>query len=60
MSTGRINSRESIRTASDVVQAFGGSWQAVERAASVNPDGVHILRRSDIDRARRGEVVDRR
>lgn len=60
MSTGRINSRESIRTASNVVRAFGGSWQAVERAASVNADGVHVLRRSDIERARRDEAVSRR
>ena len=60
MATGRINSPASIRTASDVVRAFGGSWEAVERASAVNADGVHVIRRSDIERARRGETVVRR
>lgn len=60
MVSGRINSPASIRIASDVVRAFGGSWEAVERASTVDADGVHVIRRSDIERARRGETVDRR
>jgi hypothetical protein len=59
MASGRINSPESIRTATEVIRAFGGSWEAVERAARVNADGIHVIRQSDIERARRGEIVER-
>lgn len=53
MTSGRFNSPESIKLASEVLEAFGGSWEAVDRASTRGPDGVYILRRSDIERARR-------
>lgn len=53
MGSGRINSPASIRTANDVFRAFGGSWEAVESASHTRADGVHVIRRSDIQRARR-------
>ena len=47
MNSGRINSPESIRLASEVVRAFG-SWEAAERASQRSADGVYVLRRSQI------------
>lgn len=60
MAAGRINSPASIETAADVFSAFGGSWQAVERIAQVRADGVRVIRRSDIERARRQQADPQR
>lgn len=60
MAAGRINSPASIETAAEVFSAFGGSWQAVERIAQMRPDGVRVIRRSDIERARRQQVDPQR
>jgi len=52
MSSGRINSPESLRTAAQVVRAFGG-WEAVEAASHLSEDGVRRIMRSDLERAQR-------
>lgn len=49
MSTGRINSPESIATASRVFRAFGNSWEAVQRAAERRPDGVYVISRRALE-----------
>jgi hypothetical protein len=51
MADGRINSPDSIRTASEVVRAFGG-WQAVEAAAHRGQDGIYKISRRDMERQR--------
>ncbi|WP_179640988.1 hypothetical protein [Sphingomonas guangdongensis] len=48
MASGRINSPESMKMASDVFHAFGGSWEAVEQAAVPRADGVHVIPRRAI------------
>lgn len=54
MTTGRINSTESLRTAERVLRAFDGSWDAVEQAAERRSDGVFVIRRQHlVDRERR-------
>lgn len=53
MTSGRFNSPEAIKLATEVVHAFGGSWEAVDEASERGPDGVYVIRRSAIERARR-------
>ena len=53
MTKGRVNSEGSMSTAARVLRAAGGSWAAVERAASRNEDGIHVVRRRDLERVRR-------
>lgn len=57
MNTGRINSDESIRLASRLVHAFG-DWDAVERAATRDIDGVYVIRRSDLEARERANGRD--
>ena len=53
MTSGRFQSAESLRLATEVFHAFGESWEAVEQASERGPDGVYVIRRSEIERARR-------
>jgi hypothetical protein len=46
MSSGRVNSKGSLETAGRVLRSFGGSWEAVERAATRDENGVYLVRRS--------------
>jgi hypothetical protein len=48
MTSGRINSQESVRTASRVFRAFDDSWNAVEQVAERREDGVYVIRRRDL------------
>ncbi len=48
MSTGRINSPESIATASRLFRAFSHSWDEIERAAERREDGVFVIRRKTL------------
>jgi hypothetical protein len=45
MSSGRVNSKGSLETASRVFSSFGRSWAAVERAAVRDQNGVYVVRR---------------
>jgi len=45
MSSGRINSKGSIDTASRVLRSYNGSWAAVERAATRDANGVYVVQR---------------
>lgn len=47
MKSGRVNSTGSLATAASVFRDFQGSWQAVERVARRDDDGVYVIRRSD-------------
>jgi glycine cleavage system H lipoate-binding protein len=46
MASGRVNSIESIKTASEVIAAFRGRWTDVEKAAVRDESGVYVIRRS--------------
>jgi hypothetical protein len=47
MASGRVNSKESLATASRMLRSFGGSWAAVEKAATRDSKtGVYVVRRS--------------
>ena len=45
MSSGRVNSKGSLETASQVFRSFDRSWAAVERAAVRDQNGVYVVRR---------------
>lgn len=57
MSSGRINSAKSLQMAAKVIAAFGGSWQALENASELRDDGVRVIRRSAIEKARRESAL---
>ncbi len=46
MNSGRVNSKGSLEAAGRVLRSFGGSWEAVERAATRDETGVYVVRRS--------------
>jgi hypothetical protein len=46
MSSGRVNSKGSLETASRVFRSFGRSWAAVERAAVRDENGVYVVKRN--------------
>jgi hypothetical protein len=45
MKSGRVNSKNSLDTASRTLRSFEGSWQAMEQAATRDEDGVFVIRR---------------
>ncbi len=48
MSSGRINSDQSMETARRVVEAFDGRWSEVRRNAVRAPDGAYVIRESQL------------
>jgi hypothetical protein len=50
MKSGRVNSKVALENADRVFQASGGSWVEVERVSRREPNGVHVVRASDLSR----------
>ncbi|HEY8604322.1 MULTISPECIES: hypothetical protein [Tsuneonella] len=58
MSSGRINSTESIMTADKLLDAFGGSWERLLAAAKPDKDGILVIRDSDLNPEQRKAMRD--
>lgn len=46
MKSGRINSKGSMATADRLFHKFGGSWKAIDAAATRDANGVFVIRRT--------------
>ncbi|WP_165859631.1 hypothetical protein [Tsuneonella suprasediminis] len=58
MSTGRINSTESIMTADKLLAAFDGSWERLLAAAKPDKDGILVIHDSDLSDEQRKAMRD--
>jgi len=50
MKSGRINSKGSMATADRLFHKFGGSWKAIDAAATRDANGVFVIRRKGTGR----------